>query len=64
MGDGPKDWERVGKDLRFKSRIVTRKAVDGGDVGAILKAFGVNVTPQAYMKGELTARCGSAGEMV
>ena len=27
---------------------------DGEDVGAILKAFGVNVTPQAYTKGELT----------
>ena len=28
--------------------------VDGEDIGAILKAFGVNVTPQAYTKGELT----------
>jgi len=28
---------------------------DGGDVGAILKAFGVDVTPQAYTKGELVA---------
>ena len=28
---------------------------DGGDVGAILKAFGVDVTPQAYTKGELIA---------
>ena len=26
---GPKDWESVGKDLKYKSRIVTRKAVDG-----------------------------------
>ncbi len=27
---------------------------DGGDIGAILRAFGVNVTPRAYKKGELT----------
>ena len=27
---------------------------DGEDIGAILRAFGVNVTPQAYKKGELT----------
>ena len=26
---GPKDWESVGKDLKYKSRIVTRNAVDG-----------------------------------
>ena len=26
---GPKDWEGVGKDLKYKSRTVTRKAVDG-----------------------------------
>ena len=26
---GPKDWESVGKDLKYKSRTVTRKAVDG-----------------------------------
>ena len=28
---------------------------DGGDIGAVLKAFGVNVTPQVYTKGELIA---------
>ena len=26
---GPKDWESVGKDLKYKSRTVVRKAVDG-----------------------------------
>jgi len=28
---------------------------DGGDIGAVLKAFGVSVTPQVYTKGELIA---------
>jgi hypothetical protein len=28
---------------------------DGGDIGAVLRAFGVNVTPQVYTKGELIA---------
>ena len=28
---------------------------DGGDIGAVLKAFGVNVMPHAYTKGELIA---------
>ena len=27
---------------------------DGEDIGTILRAFGVDVTPQAYTKGELT----------
>ena len=26
---GPEDWESLGKDLKYKSRTVTRKAVDG-----------------------------------
>ena len=26
---GPEDWERLGRDLKYKSRTVTRKAVDG-----------------------------------
>ena len=27
---------------------------DGEDIGAVLRAFGVDVTPQTYTKGELS----------
>ena len=52
MAKALRDWKACG--LPDGEHYMMLDA-DGEDIGAVLRAFGVNVAPQAYTKGELIA---------
>ena len=52
MAKALRDWKACG--LQDGEHYMMLDA-DGEDIGAVLRAFGVNVAPQAYTKGELIA---------